>query len=96
MYLLLLLSLSSSSPPSLQISNLKRELDEALVAGRSAQGLKEECTALKQELKLLKDERCINEPSKLIVHTSDLDSRQIAASTIEELRESARKGDAFR
>ncbi len=40
-----------------QLAVLKRELEEALTAGRATQGLKEECAALKQELKLMKDER---------------------------------------
>ena len=40
-----------------QLAVLKRELEEALAAGRATQGLKEECAALKQELKLMKDER---------------------------------------
>ena len=41
----------------LQMAILKRELEEALSASRGLQGLKEECVVLKQELKLLKDER---------------------------------------
>ncbi len=41
----------------MQLAALKRELEEALAAGRGAQGMKEECASLKQELKLLKDER---------------------------------------
>jgi hypothetical protein len=40
-----------------QLAALKRELEEALAAGRGAQGMKEECASLKHELKLLKDER---------------------------------------
>jgi hypothetical protein len=40
-----------------QMAILKRELEEALSASRGLQGLKEECAVLKQELKLLKDER---------------------------------------
>ena len=40
-----------------QLAALKRELEEAIATGRCAQGLREECAALKQELKILKDER---------------------------------------
>ena len=49
------LSLSSSSPA--QVFALKRELQEAQATASSSTGLKEECVALRQELKLLKDER---------------------------------------
>ena len=48
-------AVSAFSPA--QIFALKRELQEAQAAAASSVGLKEECGALRQELKLLKDER---------------------------------------
>ena len=39
------------------MQGVRRELEEALAAGRGVEGLRGEVVALKQEVKMMKDER---------------------------------------